>query len=88
MADIPNQTARRSAQFMDKLQEAGSEAKRTAQESLSHLRGKAGEYYQEGRRRLGDTREMMGSRMEHRPVMWLLGAAACGFLVGVLVSRR
>jgi ElaB/YqjD/DUF883 family membrane-anchored ribosome-binding protein len=88
MVDIPNEAGRRVHAMSNRLHEAGDEAKRMAQEGIGHLRGTMSQYYQHGRERLGHVGEVVEHQIEERPVTSLLIAAACGFVVGMLIARR
>jgi ElaB/YqjD/DUF883 family membrane-anchored ribosome-binding protein len=72
----------------DDLGKLGRLAKDAAREKFGEAREAATDYYEQGRKRVGDYETQLVDYVRMKPLKSVLIAAGIGALIGILASRR
>ena len=78
----------KAGQAMHHVREAGSEARRAAQQRFGHMRDTAGEYLEQGRAQMQEMGQSLEHRIHEQPFRAILMAIGLGFLLGILWPRH
>ena len=78
----------KASQALHHLQEAGTEARRAAQQQFGQMRDTAGEYLKQGRVQVKEMGQAVEHQIQEQPFRSLLMAAGIGFLLGIFWPRR
>jgi ElaB/YqjD/DUF883 family membrane-anchored ribosome-binding protein len=73
---------------MENIQSMGASAKRMATEGYEQLRDTANQYIEQGKEKACEMSDSMQNRVKEQPMKAILAAAAVGFVVGMLFTRR
>jgi ElaB/YqjD/DUF883 family membrane-anchored ribosome-binding protein len=79
---------RRKASSTTQLRNGAHERVDAVADSIDALRERANEYVEQGRERATEFVEDVEGKIQERPVVALLVAAAVGFVLGCFLSRR
>jgi ElaB/YqjD/DUF883 family membrane-anchored ribosome-binding protein len=74
--------------IVDRLKEFGAEAREAAEDQLDQIATAAKGYVKKGRKQAARWERSLEDQVGDRPIMALLAASACGFVLGLFMSRR
>ena len=73
---------------MDSIHNMTDSAKKMAADRYEQVRDAAGEYIEQGKNKAREVSDSMQNQVREQPVKAILAAAAIGFVVGMLCTRR
>lgn len=74
--------------LLENVQRMGSEAAELAKDRFDDLRETTSDYIGRGRKRASQLERDFEHRVQERPIVSLIAAVGCGFLIGFLYTRR
>lgn len=77
-----------AADVMNRVKDFTAEARQAAHDQVEEVRDKAAAYAKTGRKKLNRWERDLEHRIEDKPVLSILAAAAAGLLLGFMIPRR